>query len=320
MKPSDGHPSAWWRRSALVLVAIAGIVSLVGSGGGLPDDEVDTASPGVWIDPERQSVQVGTPVTFSTGVVGRPPFTYEWRRNGVAIAGANGPTYTLPAVNLGDDGAEISVRVSNSYGSDSATGVLLVSSLPPAVYQDGDFALSAWTVTAVTDPRLGGPTHAESRVASGGNPDAYRAVSYEMTRGPSSIRVFHTSRDAAYVPTALGAISGIDLTLACQRDGYLPYSENDVRPAFEQGGRWYVSRGCDGGPGWVTLRLAGLRANDFSLIAGPACNAGEACPDFSAGAATLRFGFVSSVRLTLDAAGGPLGQDIDSWKATVWRR
>ena len=36
---------------------------------------------------------------------GLTPFTYQWYRDGVAIAGATDSSYTIPAVSLADDGA-----------------------------------------------------------------------------------------------------------------------------------------------------------------------------------------------------------------------
>lgn len=59
---------------------------------------------------------------------------YQWRRNGVDIGGATGPSYTTPPTALADDGDEFTVRVSNASGSTlSAPAVLHVTAAPVPV-------------------------------------------------------------------------------------------------------------------------------------------------------------------------------------------
>jgi hypothetical protein len=98
--------------------------------------------------------------------------------------------------------------------------------------------------------------------------------------------------------------------------------ETLVWPMFEQGGRRYAPQQWDSGcaPVWQVRRGSSLLANEFALVAGPACGVDEACPDFSVGAAPLRFGFLSRVNLAADAPAGAVTQGIDNWKVTVWRR
>jgi hypothetical protein len=62
-----------------------------------------------------------------------------------------------------------------------------------------------------------------------------------------------------------------------------------------------------------------LAAQDFVLLDGPACGAGDSCPDFSASAAPLRFGFVRNSQ-ALAGVAGTIAHGIDNWKVTVWRR
>jgi len=74
------------------------------------------------------------PATFSVAAVGTPPYGYQWYNNGIAIAGANGATYTIPRVTLAHQTAFISVLVTNAFSvaaSDPATVKVLPDTTPP---------------------------------------------------------------------------------------------------------------------------------------------------------------------------------------------
>jgi len=47
--------------------------------------------------PLSQTILVGEPATFSVVVGGSAPFAYQWKKNGVNIPGATGPSFTIPA-------------------------------------------------------------------------------------------------------------------------------------------------------------------------------------------------------------------------------
>lgn len=69
-------------------------------------------------EPIDQTVVEGFPATFSVSPTGTPPFSYQWKRGGVAIAGATASDYTLASTTLAlDDGATFSVDVRNLWGS-----------------------------------------------------------------------------------------------------------------------------------------------------------------------------------------------------------
>ena len=76
-------------------------------------------------DPDLSSSPAGDPVAY----------TYEWSRNGVAIAGATAATLDLSVPGNGDRGDSISVRVTASDGSlstDASTSVVVSDSAPSA--------------------------------------------------------------------------------------------------------------------------------------------------------------------------------------------
>lgn len=88
------------------------------------------AAPSITTQPASQAVSAGSSATLSVAVTGNPPPTYQWRKNGVAIAGAT--TYSLMLTNLlpGDAG-NYDVVVTNSQGSvTSSAATLTVDGLP----------------------------------------------------------------------------------------------------------------------------------------------------------------------------------------------
>ena len=86
-------------------------------------------APVIAAQPEPQTVTLGDKATFSVQASGATPLTYQWRRDGVAIAGATGSSYTTPSTTTSDDGAKFSVVVTNASGSTtSADAALMLSS------------------------------------------------------------------------------------------------------------------------------------------------------------------------------------------------
>lgn len=78
-------------------------------------------------EPVSQRVVVFRPVSFSAAVQGTPPYFVQWYSNGLAIAGAQQFTYTIPSVSAEADGALFSVSVSNlSYSATSSNALLRV--------------------------------------------------------------------------------------------------------------------------------------------------------------------------------------------------
>jgi Immunoglobulin I-set domain len=80
-------------------------------------------APSIRAQPINATAAAGGTATFSVVAAGTAP-AYQWRRNGVNIAGATADSYTTAALTAADNGALFSVVVSNSQGavtSDNAT-------------------------------------------------------------------------------------------------------------------------------------------------------------------------------------------------------
>ena len=78
------------------------------------------------------SVQVGATATFAVVAVSQGgSLSYQWRRNGTAIGGATGTTYTTPPSVAGDNGTAYSVVVSSSNGTSvTSNGAILTVGIP----------------------------------------------------------------------------------------------------------------------------------------------------------------------------------------------
>lgn len=88
-------------------------------------------APAIATAPQDQSVAAGQSATFTVVASGTAPLSYQWRRDGVPIAGAIAAAFTLANVAVGDSGTQLSVQVSNAAGTVlSASATLTV--LPAA--------------------------------------------------------------------------------------------------------------------------------------------------------------------------------------------
>ncbi len=99
---------------------------------GTPDDSI---LPAITLSPQNQSVVAGSRVVFTVAATGTVPLTYQWRKNGVDIAGATSASLALDNVQATDAGT-YTVVVTNAAGSvTSAAAALTVNltSQPPTV-------------------------------------------------------------------------------------------------------------------------------------------------------------------------------------------
>jgi hypothetical protein len=107
---------------------------------------VTAGPPLIWTPPSPCLVAAGQDAAFSVVAAGTPPLSYQWTKNGSAIAGATAATYAFVAARAEDDGAKLAVTVTNGLGSAASDAALLtvVASLAPSITtQPEDLALSA---------------------------------------------------------------------------------------------------------------------------------------------------------------------------------
>jgi hypothetical protein len=328
----------WARGLALAGASALGFLTLVGSGGGslgfppCPPDLCGPAPPPtpiVVVTPSRLTVLVGTPVTFraqaenTTGAV-----TYQWRRSSglgtplVDIPGATASIYTLPSANLGDDGVLFQVVMTPSGGLPVREGGrLAVSAVQGVVLADGEFAPADWETLSVDVAGAVRPEHVEQQVGAGGNPGAYRHMLFRLGQATGSGAVAYLARRFSYDPSEHGAVYVIDYAEDCSALNPSELLSTTSQLLLQQGTRTYVSSGatpyCVAAAWAPVANQASLAAGEFVLLDGPACTAGESCPDFSVSALPLHFGYR---RVSFASPGVEVAHGIDNWRVTVWPR
>jgi alpha-tubulin suppressor-like RCC1 family protein len=125
----SGANSASYTTPALVSADDGASYSVIvgNPAGTVVSDAVTLSVPGVptiIMQPVGQTAAVGESVFFGVVAVGGS-LSYQWHRNGVAIAGATDPIYSISAVALADDAAVFSVTISNSLGAISSADATL---------------------------------------------------------------------------------------------------------------------------------------------------------------------------------------------------
>jgi hypothetical protein len=152
-----------------------------------------TPAPTISTQPAGVAVLQGQAAAFS--VVASDATSDQWRREGVDIAGATGPTYVTPATLLEENGIKYTVVVTNAGGSvTSAEAKLTVAQ-----------AVSGGATVAIRSPRAGQTFSAGQAVkfkgaATGANGKKLPASAYAW-----QIELIH---DAAVDQTAVAPTSG----------------------------------------------------------------------------------------------------------------
>ena len=73
---------------------------------------VNAIAPAITTQPIGQTVNVGQSAAFSVAATGTAPLSYQWKKNGTAIAGATSSSYTTPAAATTDNASQFTVVVS----------------------------------------------------------------------------------------------------------------------------------------------------------------------------------------------------------------
>ncbi|WP_005035774.1 kelch repeat-containing protein [Holophaga foetida] len=110
---------------------------------------VNPSVPAITTQPANQVVSVGSTATFSIGVSGTGPFTYQWQKDGSDITGATGAQYTTPAAVQSDNGATFRVVVKNAWGGQATSQEAALEVLPGSLTQVPNLGTSRYGQAAV---------------------------------------------------------------------------------------------------------------------------------------------------------------------------
>ena len=120
------------------------------------------APPYILSQPQNQMVGQGQNGSFSVASIGLAPVTYQWRRNGLAVAGATSSTLALTNIQANQAGS-YTVALTNSYGSVTSAVATLTVNLPPGI-----------TTQPQSQIALGGQSATFLIVANGATPQSYQ--------------------------------------------------------------------------------------------------------------------------------------------------
>lgn len=187
-----------WLKGLLPLGVAA--LLLVGCGGGGSDDDGQTAvAPTITSAPSSVTVTEGQTATFSVVAQGEAPLAYQWSRNGSAIAGATGASYTTPAATTADSGATFAVAVSNGAGNvTSPAATLTVTPLPRGTLAGRVLSAATGQPIASATVRVGAlstTTAADGSYTLPAVADARVVATVEAQGHAHSVRVANVLRD-----------------------------------------------------------------------------------------------------------------------------
>ena len=129
------------------------------------------------------SATVGQTVTFSVTVDGTAPFSYQWYKAGVSIAGATSASYVISGVQLTDAGTYYAY-IANSAGSTTSDNAVLTVNLlagaPAFTTQPASQTVTAGTAVTFTAAASGSPAPTFQWRKNGANITGATGASYTI--------------------------------------------------------------------------------------------------------------------------------------------
>jgi pectate lyase/pectin methylesterase-like acyl-CoA thioesterase len=181
-----------------------------------------TGAPVITQQPTAQTSVIGAAATFTAAASGAEPLAYQWLKDGMPIAGANGPALTRTALQLSDAGF-YSVTISNGIGSITSAPVPLTVratpiASPPAILTQpasrtafaGDTV--SFSVTAQGAPPPGYQWFKDGAPIAGANAATLTLTNIQLdSAGSYSVTVTNVSGSATSNPAALTVFTRADL-------------------------------------------------------------------------------------------------------------
>lgn len=160
--------------------------------------------------PTDLTANAGQSATFSAAAYGSSPVTFQWRKDGVALADATSPTLTIPVVAVADAGS-YTVVVSNSAATvTSQPAVLTVHTLPVITTQPTSVMLNAGQSTTFSVVATGSPAPTYQWKRNGTAISGATSPSYSVTGAKLSDTGVYT----VTVMNSVGAVTSSAAVLA----------------------------------------------------------------------------------------------------------
>ena len=212
-------------------------------------DEASSGPPQIVVQPTDRSVLEGSTTTFTVGVVGSQPMSFQWLFEGAPIAGATGSSLTVGPLTFENTGS-YSAIVSNALGvATSSTAVLTVR--PGSSFPSG---LVAWW-----------PADDDATDAVGDNDGTLYGAATFMAGKIGSAFQFDGGASHVDFGTSMGNFGTNDFSIGCwmkpmsSGGGFL-----EKRPAcnMDWGSGWWGIRGI-----WTfNLEIAGPRNQYYAGV------------------------------------------------------
>lgn len=172
--------------------------------------------------PRSQISLAGSSVTFSVAASGGTTFTYQWRRNGLPIAGANSASLTLPGITAADAGL-YDVVVTSSVGpavsSIAELTVVNASVAPVITAQPASRTVVVGTATTLSVSATGVPAPSYQWRRNGANIPGAVGSSYVLSNAQSA----DTGVYQVVVSNGLGTVTSAAAVLNVAARSYAGY-------------------------------------------------------------------------------------------------
>jgi sugar lactone lactonase YvrE len=225
--------------------------------------------PPILIQPQSQSVNQGSNVTFTVAAGGSATLYYQWLFNGSLIPGANGASYSLTGV-PGTAAGTYSVTVSSPTGSASSSNALLIVYMPPVITNQ-PVSVSCQQGANVTFTVLAGPPPLTYQwlqnglpITDAGNISGTATATLALTNVvPADSANYSVVVNNGYdVSTSAVAVLTVAVVLppdAVQPYAWWPLTDGSGTTAFDNSGNGY-SGTLNGGVTWTSAGHNGVGA------------------------------------------------------------
>ncbi len=169
-------------------------------------------APSISAHPADVSINSGQSATFTVVATGTAPLSYQWKKDGVDITGANDATYTIASASVGDNGS-YTVVVSNSAGSVTSSAATLTVAAPPpdsgpVTLLDDSFADGS----ALNQDLANGSVQIFKARSGTSRVDAVGSVKFTPSSGDADAHWFHFAAADSPVSLKVGESLSVSMT------------------------------------------------------------------------------------------------------------